>query len=77
MTRTPEISRKLVFTGSGPRSVPDDDVLYVYREATLARYCNITLCLSDGSEVSGRTLATAVDALQAKLDDLPLPPMAA
>lgn len=46
-----------------------------HREATA--YRNVTLVMASGEEISGRALTAAVNALQAKLDDMTPPPMAA
>jgi hypothetical protein len=59
------------------RSVDDRDVLFVYREATVASYCGVTLVMASGEEISGRALTAAIDALQAKLNDMTPLPMAA
>jgi hypothetical protein len=67
----------LLFTDRGQRSVADADVPFVYRGATVASYCGVTVVMANGEEISGRTLTAAVDALQAKLNDMTPPPMAA
>jgi hypothetical protein len=36
--------------------VNERDVLFVYREATIASYCNVTLVMASGEEISGRAL---------------------
>jgi hypothetical protein len=72
-----KITRMLLFTCEGPRSVDDRDVLHVYRGQTLNRFAEVTLVMANGEEVSGLVLVKALDALQAKLDDCDPPPMAA
>jgi hypothetical protein len=67
----------MIWSAEGPRSIDDRDVVFVYRDSGVSRYCQATLVLSNGQEVSGRALVAAVDKLAAKLDDKPLPPVAA
>jgi hypothetical protein len=68
----------LLYTPEGPRSIDERDVLFVYRgEADGSLYIPATLCLGNGSEITGRCLIAALDALEAKLDDLGSPPLAA
>jgi hypothetical protein len=43
----------VLFSDRGPRSVPDEDVIFVYRDRAMGRYCSATLVLSSGEEVSG------------------------
>jgi hypothetical protein len=75
---SPIFWRMWIFTCEGPRSVDDRDVLYVFREPSItSAYCNATLVMANGQEVSGRALTVGVDgALQAKLNDA-TPPIAA
>jgi hypothetical protein len=62
----------LLCTPEGP-SIDDRDVRHVYREHNGSLvWTTATLCMA-----TGRYLIDAVDALQAKLDDKPLPPIAA
>ena len=46
-------------------------------KVTRASYCNVTLVMALGEQISGCALVAAVDALQAKLNDMTPPPMAA
>ncbi len=59
----------VVFSCEGVRSVDDRDVLYVFREPSMtsSRWCQVTLVMSNGVEISGRALTEAVGALQTKL----------
>jgi hypothetical protein len=77
MTRAPKIAGMIVFSGEGPRSIDDRDVLAVYRAGGDGRYTHCTLVLRGGSEISGAVLNAALDALEAKLDDFGPPPIAA
>jgi hypothetical protein len=67
----------MLFSANGPRAIPDERVLFVYRDRVMGRYCQATFCLDSGEEVSGLVLVVALDALEAKLDDDAPPPMAA
>lgn len=68
--RAPKMrSTMLVFACGGPRSIADDDIVACYAEAPVGFYCNVTVCLFDGREVSGRAHASAVAALRDKLND--------
>ena len=58
----------VVFSCEGVRSVDDRDVLYVFRDASVtSRWCQVTLVMANGVEISGRALTEAVAALQTKL----------
>jgi hypothetical protein len=59
-----------LFPTTGPRSIPDERVIYVTRESAAGRYCPVTLVLDDGSEVSGLALKEALDRLEAELNDV-------
>lgn len=53
-----------IYTADGPRSVDDRDVVFVYRnEADGWFYVAVTLCMSSGSEISGRVRIASLDAL--------------
>jgi hypothetical protein len=67
----------VLFSDRGPRSVPDEDVIFVYRDRAMGRYCSATLVLSSGEAVSGLALVSALDRLPERLDALDLPPKAA
>jgi hypothetical protein len=69
----------LVFACEGPRSIADDDIVACYADASVGLYCNVTVCLFDGREISGRAHASAVATLRDRLDDFgtPPPPLAA
>jgi hypothetical protein len=64
----------LLFTDRGQRSVADVDVLFVYRGATVASYCGVTVVMEN---IGARSHRRHRDALQAKLNDMTPPPMAA
>jgi hypothetical protein len=64
-----------VYSSNGPRTVPDERVIHVIREATPGRYAPCTVLLDDGSEVYGLALKEVLDALEAKLTEH-LPPAA-
>jgi hypothetical protein len=66
----------LMFTAEGPRSIDDRDVIAVYRENALGGYCNATVVLIGGEEVSGRCLVAAIDRIEREIADSLLPPAA-
>ena len=70
----------MIFTAAGVRSIADDRVRHVYRDdRPIGRFCQTTLVLDDGDEISGLAHVAALDALEKKLDragDAP-PPRAA
>jgi hypothetical protein len=66
----------LLFTCEGPRNIDERDVIHVYRGDRVGRYTEATV-VAGSTEVSGLMLTPALDALMAKLDDKPLPPIAA
>ena len=55
----------------GVRSVDDRDVLYVFREPSgiETRWCQVTLVMANGEEISGRAMTEAMAALQIKLGE--------
>lgn len=53
---------------TGPRGVPDDAVIFIYREQPMGRWANATLVTLDGEEITGLARVDALDALQRKLD---------
>jgi hypothetical protein len=59
--------RMVVFSCEGFRSVDDRD--YVFREPSgiASRWCQVTLAMANGEEISGRAMSEAVSALQTKL----------
>ena len=67
----------LMFTDRGPRSVDERDVIAVYRDETMGGYCNATVVLESGEEISGRCLVAAVNRIERELADQLLPPEAA
>ena len=66
----------LLFTAEGPRSVDDRDVIAVYRDDAMGGYCQATLVLTSGEEVSGRALVADVKRVKRALADKLLPPAA-
>ena len=67
----------LIFTAEGPRSVDDRDVLAVYRDEAIGGYCNATVILVGGREISGRCLVAAVNRIESEIAASLLPPEAA
>ena len=67
----------LLFTCEGPRSVDDRDVIAVYRDAAMGGYCQATVIVVGGKEISGRCLVAAVNHIESELADQLLPPEAA
>jgi hypothetical protein len=67
----------IVFSCEGVRHIDPADIVACYAEARVGGWCDVTLCLFDGKEVSGRASADAVAALRDKLDDFGPPPLAA
>jgi hypothetical protein len=66
----------LIFTAEGPRSVDDRDVIAAYRENTVGGYCNATVILRTGQEISGRCVAAAIDKIEREIADNLMPPAA-
>jgi hypothetical protein len=67
----------LLFTSEGPRSVDDRDVIAVYRNDALGGYCNATVIMASGEEISGYALVAAIDRIEREIADHLLPPEAA
>ena len=59
----------LLFTDRGPRSIDERDVITVYRDTAVGGYCNATLVMASGEEISGRCLAAAIDRIASELAD--------
>lgn len=57
----------LIFSSNGPRSVPDERVIFMTREHAIGRYQPCTVLLDNGDEVSGLGLKEALDRLEAAL----------
>ena len=57
-----------------PRSIDERDVLAVYRDGAVGGYCNATVIMVGGEEVSWRSLAAAVNHIESELADQLLPP---
>ena len=57
----------LLFTCEGPRSVDERDVIAVYRDAAMGSYCNATMILGGGEEISGRVLVAAIDRIEREI----------
>jgi hypothetical protein len=56
-----------LFSANGPRSIPDERIIFVTREYAPGRYQPCTLLCDDGKEVSGLALKAALDRLEARL----------
>lgn len=69
MTPALKIARMVIFTCSGPRTIDDRDVIFVYRDEAMGRYCSTTLVLTNGVEVSGLALIAALDQLERRLNN--------
>ena len=54
----------LMFTAEGPRSVDDRDVIAVYRDHAVGGYCQATVIMASGAEISGRVLVAAIDKIR-------------
>jgi hypothetical protein len=67
----------LLFTDRGPRSIDDRDVLAVYRNAAIGGYCNATVIMVGGNEISGRCLVAAIERIEREIANTLLPPEAA
>jgi hypothetical protein len=67
----------LLFTDRGPRSMDDRDVIAVYRDCSLGGYCNCTVIMVGGEEISGCALVAAIDHIEREIADNLLPPEAA
>jgi hypothetical protein len=61
----------VVFSCEGVRSIDPAKVIAVYRDEVMGNYCNVTLCLDDGTEVSGRALAAAVNRIEREIANAP------
>jgi hypothetical protein len=59
----------LIFSDRGPISVDDRDAIAVYRDSALGDYCNATVIMASGEEISGRVLVAAVDRIEHELAD--------
>jgi hypothetical protein len=59
--------RMFLFSANGPRSVPDERIIYVAREFAPGRYQACTVVLDDGSEVHGLAVKEAIDKIEARL----------
>ena len=57
----------VVFNCEGVRSIDECDVIACYTECPIGPWCDVTVVLADGHEISGRAMAQAVRALEAKL----------
>jgi hypothetical protein len=64
----------LLFTAEGPRSIDERDVIAVYRDSSVGAYCNVTVIMLGGEEISGRAVAALISTLD---DEHPLPPLTA
>jgi len=69
MADDPKMQHMLIFTAEGPRSIDDRDVIAVYRDSALGGYCNATVIMASGEEISGRVLVAAVDRIERELAD--------
>jgi hypothetical protein len=61
----------IVFSCEGMRSIDERDVIACYSEQPTRRWCDVTVILVDGREISGRAATQAVRALEALLNELP------
>ena len=77
MTDDHEIQHMLMFTDRGPRSIDDRDVIAVYRDDALGGYCNATLIMVGGEEISGRCLVAAINRIESEIADSAGPARAA
>ena len=77
MTDDHKIHCMLIFTAEGPRSLDERDVLAVYRDEAMGGYCNATVIMVGGKEISGRCLVTAVNRIENEIANALLPPEAA
>ena len=67
----------LLFTAEGPRSIDDRDVLAVYRDAAIGGYCDATVIMVGGKEISGRCLVVPINRIERGIANHLLPPEAA
>ena len=67
----------LLYTAEGPRSIDDRDVIAVYRDAAMGGYCNATVIMVGGKEISGRCLVAAINRIESEIADQLFPPEAA
>ena len=61
----------IVFSSEGVRSIDPAKVIAVYRERPCGGYCNVTLCLDDGTEVSGRAVVEAINRIESEIANAP------
>jgi len=61
----------IVFSCEGMRSIDERDVIACSSEQPTRRWCNVTVTLADGREISGRAATQAVRTLEAMLNELP------
>jgi hypothetical protein len=67
----------VIFTATGARSVDERDVIAVYRSEALGGYCNATVIMVGGEEISGCCLVAAIDHIESVIAEGLLPPEAA
>ena len=72
----PKLASMLMFTASGSRSIDDRDVIAVYRDSVFGGYCDATVILIGGEEISGRCLVAAIDKIEREIADSLMPPAA-
>jgi hypothetical protein len=75
--KRPKIGPMLIFTAGGPLSVDERDVIAVYRNDALGGYCNATVIMASGEEISGCALVAAIDRIEREIADHLWPPEAA
>ena len=66
----------VVFSCEGVRSIDERDVIACYTECPIGVWCDVTVVMADGREISGRAMAQEVRALEAKLAGAPRSPAA-
>jgi hypothetical protein len=59
MTTALRMSLMQIWSAEGLRSVDGDSIVACYADAPVGGFCNISVCLFDGREVSGRAHADA------------------